>query len=191
MTAPYRTVLCAALAASCTRAAAPATSPPPTPAVASSPATSPRDVSARAPVLEPGATPPGSVTAAGRVTAPSSRTGAPTALPAPAPAATPVTVRVATFTAAEGEDGLGHTVPAPRPVAIELESPTGWPGRALTLTLEVGALRFYQPGYATPTLLRFVAADGAALPRDVEVALSYDRDGASRRVLASSLPGSP
>ena len=104
------------------------------------------------------------------------------------PTGAPVTVRVVPVDAREGEDGRGNTVVAAHPVAIELETETGWPGGGRATTLSVGALRFYTPGYSSLTTLRFIAADGRTLPRDDEVVVEA---GALRRVVASSLPVSP
>lgn len=190
MNALFRIVCCVCLAASCTRAAAPAAPSPATPTTTVIPDAA-RATTARASVLEPGAVraPRQSPT----VTAGSpTRTGEPATPAAPiVHSAQQVTVRVTPFAVAEAEDGSGHTVPAAHPVAIELESPTGWPGRALTVTLEVGALRFHDVGYASATTMRFLAADGRALPQGAEVALRYGPDGGPRRVLATSMPVSP
>lgn len=186
-----RSVLSVCLAASCTRAAAPAA---PSPATAQTTSATPevaRDAPPRASVLEPGAVRAPRQTPTVTAGSPT-RTGAPATPAAPiAHSAQQVTVRVTPFVVAEAEDGSGHTVPAAHPVAIELESPTGWPGRALTVTLEVGALRFHDVGYASATTMRFLAADGRALPRGAEVALRYGPDGGPRRVLATSMPVSP
>lgn len=190
MNALLRIVCCVCLAASCTRAAAPAAPSPATPTTSVSQDVA-RDAIPRASVLEPGAV------RAPRQT-PTATAGSPTRTVAPATSTAPivrsaqqVTVRVTSFVVAEAEDGRGRTVPAVHPVAIELESPTGWPGRALTVTLEVGALRFHDVGYASATTMRFLAADGRALPQGAEVALRYGPDGGPRRVVATSMPVSP
>lgn len=99
-----------------------------------------------------------------------------------------VTVRVVPIDAREGEDGQGNTIPATHPVAIDLETAAGWPAGARATTLTIGTLRFYTPGYPSLTTLRFIAADGRALPRDGEVVVEA---GALRRVVASSLPVAP
>ena len=90
--------------------------------------------------------------------------------------------------ATEGEDGHGRTVRATDPIAIDLDTPDGWPGRALATTLQVGALRFHTPGYPSATAMRFIAADAHALPIDAPVSIQYGPDPDHRRVVASALP---
>jgi hypothetical protein len=73
-------------------------------------------------------------------------------------------------------------------MALDLESDHGWPGGGLATTLVVGDQRFYNLGYPSITTMRFIVADGDALPRDAEVALELGPGGKRRRVLAASLP---
>lgn len=109
------------------------------------------------------------------------------ASPAPTSALAPVRVSVVRVTATEGEDGHGRTVPATDPVAIDLDTPGGWPGRALATSLQVGALHFHTPGYPSATAMRFIAADARALPSDAPVSIQYGPDPEHRRVVAPSL----
>ena len=109
-------------------------------------------------------------------------TGAPT-VPAP-----PVTISVTRVSVVEGEDGRGNTVTATHPVAIDLDTPDGWPGGALGTTLFVGTLAFHNMGYPAATTMRFIIADGSALPTGAEVVLQYGSAASRRRVIAASLP---
>jgi hypothetical protein len=130
-------------------------------------------------LLEPGAFPP---RRAPQLTSP------PVVASAVPAATAPVRVEVVRLAAAQGEDGHGHVVRAARPAAIDLVSERGWHAGGLATTLTVGDLRFYDMGYPTITTMRFLVADEATLPRDVEVALEVGGSPARRRVLAPSLP---
>lgn len=182
---PFALAVCAL---SCSHAAAPPEAPSTaaqTP-VAAPPATRPS-------VLEPGAV-RGAVTAPrGPSNAGVTHVGATPPPPVARPAASldDVRVTVSRVTAAEGEDGHGNTVRATNPVAIDLERATGWQGGALTTTLHVGALSFHFMGYPEVTTMRFIVADGRALPTRGEVSLQYGPDPERRRVIAAALPVIP
>jgi hypothetical protein len=111
-----------------------------------------------------------------------------TASPRTVPQSAPWTVRVTGFAvlpseATEGEDGRGATVPAVRPVALEVYADS-WPGRALDPVLEVGDLVFRRYRHPDVGVLRFVAADADALPAGAPVFVRYE-DDASTRVRAT------
>lgn len=80
-------------------------------------------------------------------------------------------LRVSPVDVGEAEDGTGQIVVAVRPVAIDVLAPA-WGGRALDPVLEIGGLRFHHYSHPGPGILRFVAADGDALP-DGEVAVRW------------------
>jgi len=114
--------------------------------------------------------------------------------PAPAPAPRRIEgarLEVSPIEAEQGEDGRGSLVPAVRPVALDLRSEEGWPGRALDPVLHVGQLRLTHYQHPAPDVLRFVVADGALLPAGAEVFLQYGDDVASRVVLTDSLEIGP
>ena len=109
--------------------------------------------------------------------------------PAASPATPPraeVTLALSPVEATEAEDGRGRMVPATDPVAIDLRSDAGWPGRALDPVLHVGPLRFARYEHVDPTILRFVAADRGALPA-AEVALQWGDDASSRIEITDTL----
>ena len=84
-------------------------------------------------------------------------------------------LRIAPIAAPLGEDGRGATVTAVHPVAIDVLA-AAWPGRALDPVLEVGDLRFHHYSHPAPGVLRFVAADGTAIPAEGEVAIQWGRE---------------
>lgn len=186
-------VALAICALSCSHAAAPPetpSTPAPTPG-STQPAAQPV---AQPSVLEPGATRRAAVTAPRSPAIPgTTHAGAtpPTPVARPAAPADDVRVRVSRVAATEGEDGHGNTVRATNPVAIDFERATGWQAGALTTSLHIGALSFYSMGYPEATTMRFIAADGAALPAQGEVSLQYGPDPARRRVIAPALPVIP
>lgn len=114
--------------------------------------------------------------------------------PEAAPAAPPMQRRVevmelelAPVEVAEAEDGRGATVPADDPVALDLRSADGFPGRARDPVLHVGSLRFHRYSHPAPDTLRFVVASRSLLPAGARVALQYGDDEASRVVVTESL----
>jgi hypothetical protein len=109
---------------------------------------------------------------------PPAATGPRAVAPRGAPSITEVRVRpVATQRA---EDGRGNVIEAPRPIAIELRAPGGWPGRALDPVLHVGELLFREYTFPEPEVIRFVAADEALVPAGAAMAVQYGDDLASR-----------
>jgi len=110
---------------------------------------------------------------------------APSSAAAPPAAARPLFV-ARPVDVQRGEDGRGATVPATRPVALDVDA-TRFPARALDPVLLVGALRFADYTYPRPGVLRFVAADASALPDGVEVAIQYGDDPSTRQVVAPAL----
>lgn len=88
--------------------------------------------------------------------------------------------------AAEGEDGHGATIPADRPIALELDA-RRFPPRALDPVLLVGALRFVHYDHPAPGRMRFVAASRAILPEGVAVAVQYGDDASTRTIVSDSL----
>jgi hypothetical protein len=88
-----------------------------------------------------------------------------------------------------GEDGHGNVVAAPWPVAIELECEAGFAAGAQGTTLHVGSLQFYNVGYPSLRVARFIVADGRTLAAHTPVSLQY---GAMQpRVLATALQVPP
>ncbi|MCB9594283.1 MAG: hypothetical protein H6719_16235 [Sandaracinaceae bacterium] len=88
--------------------------------------------------------------------------------------------------ATEAEDGHGALVPAAHAIAFDLDG-RRFPVRARDPVLHVGELTFHRYAYPSPGLLRFVAADAAALPIGAPVFVQYDDDEASRVVVADAL----
>ncbi len=108
----------------------------------------------------------------------------PAAPSAPAAPAPPFVARVVAAT--HGEDGRGEVVRAVSPIAFDLDA-RPFPVRALDPELHIGDLRFRNYTYPSPGVLRFIAADRAALPEGTEVAVSYRGEASSRVVVAPAL----
>ncbi|MEM6990661.1 MAG: hypothetical protein AAF721_09195 [Myxococcota bacterium] len=85
-----------------------------------------------------------------------------------------------------GEDGRGATVPATRPQALDVRGPS-IPVRALDPVLHIGPLHFHHYTFPAKGVLRYVVADGKALPPGAEVYLQWGDDERSRIVIR---PGS-
>ncbi len=108
------------------------------------------------------------------------------------PAAPPrVALTIRAVDAPLAEDGRGGLVTARAPVALELRREDGWPGRALNPVLYVGELRFEHYEHVDPLVLRYVAADGAALPRDADAFVQWGDDAASRVDVVRAPLGGP
>jgi hypothetical protein len=103
----------------------------------------------------------------------------------PASSPTPL-LSIARSDAERGEDGRGAIVPAARPVAFDLDA-RRFPPRAMDPVLHVGELRFVHYEHPRPGVLRFVAADAAALPEGAEVAVQYGSYADTRTVVAAAL----
>ena len=110
---------------------------------------------------------------------------APTAPPATPGAERPL-FTVQPIEAGEGGDGLGTLVPATRPVAFDIDA-RRFPVRALDPVLHVGELVFRHYVYPRPGVLRYVAADAAALPEGARVYVEYEGEPASRVVVSEAL----
>lgn len=108
---------------------------------------------------------------------------------APSPAAPPEVqpLFVARPVDAErGEDGRGETVAATAPIAFDLDA-RRFPPRALDPVLHVGDLRFVHYTHPRVGVLRFVAADRAALPEGARVFVQYGEAESTRTVVADAL----
>ena len=90
----------------------------------------------------------------------------------------------------EGEDGRGNRVPAVRPVALDVRADS-WPGRALDPVLEIGDLQFRRYSHPDIGVLRYVAADGGALPAGAPVSIRWRDDGSDRMPVAAALQVTP
>lgn len=88
--------------------------------------------------------------------------------------------------APEGEDGHGATIPADRPIALELDAHR-FPPRALDPVLLVGSLRFVHYDHPAPGRVRFVVASRALLPEGATVAVQYGDDASTRTIVSESL----
>jgi len=108
------------------------------------------------------------------------------AVPAMRKAAVVNGVTVTRVEAAQAEDGRGLLVDAVAPVAIEIAA-DAWPVRALDPVLRIGDLVFRRYTFPRVNVLRYVAADAAALPTDAQVTVQYGDDAASRVVVAERL----
>ncbi len=108
---------------------------------------------------------------------------APAARVAPPPR--PVLI-VHAIDATEGEDGRGAVIPATRAIAFDLDA-RRFPPRARDPVLRVGALAFTRYTHPSPGVLRFVAADVAALPAGAPVSVEYEGEPDARVVVESAL----
>jgi hypothetical protein len=108
------------------------------------------------------------------------------AAPAMPKAAVVTGITVTRVEVAKAEDGRGRLVDAVDPVAIEIVA-EAWPVRALDPVLRIGDLVFQSYTFPRVNVLRYVAADAAALPTDAEVTVQYGDDAESRVVVAERL----
>ncbi len=83
-----------------------------------------------------------------------------------------------------GEDGQGHSVQAPAPVAIDLDART-FPPRALDPVLTIGQLRFTHYTHPRPGVLRFVIADAALLAGGEEIRVHHAADGSDSQLVVT------
>ncbi|MBI5487724.1 MAG: hypothetical protein HY905_10360 [Deltaproteobacteria bacterium] len=95
-----------------------------------------------------------------------------------APAVTILALDVHPIDAAEGENGRGNRVPATHPVALDP-------------VLEVGELRFHHYSHPDLGILRYVAADGDALPAGAPVSVRWRDDGRDRIPVVPALQVTP
>ena len=137
-----------------------------------------------APVAAPTTSPAGSPSA-GTTEPGTPRDDQPPAAPPPAPARD-LRLEVHAIDAAQGEDGHGNVVPATHPVALDVIA-DAWGGRGLDPVLEVGDRIFRHYRHPGPGVLRYVAADGGALPAGAPVRLRWGEDSANSVPVAAAL----
>ena len=129
----------------------------------------------------------GSVASPGATTAtPPPGDDLPPAAPPPTAGARNLRLAVHPIDAAQGEDGRGNVVPAVHPVALDVIA-DAWPGRGLDPVLEVGERVFRHYHHPGPGVLRYVAADGRALPEGAPVRLRWGEDSGNAVPVAASL----
>ena len=75
----------------------------------------------------------------------------------------------------EAEDGWGQQIPAPAPVAIEVQAER-WGGRALDPVLHLGERRFTHYTHPGPGRIQFVLADEQWLDDGAPLAIQYGDD---------------
>jgi hypothetical protein len=118
----------------------------------------------------------------------SEREAAPRQHPAQAPTSAPlVRLTLSPADVSEGEDGAGNLVPAVDPVHLDLRREGGWSGRALDPVLTLGHLAFHQYSHVDLEVLRFVAADAAALPLGEDAFVQWGDDLSSRIFVSPAL----
>jgi hypothetical protein len=109
----------------------------------------------------------------------------PPAAPPPTAGARNLRLEVHPIDAAQGEDGRGNVVPAAHPMALDVIA-DAWGGRGLDPVLEVGNQLFRRYRHPGPGVLRYVAADGGALPEGAPVRLRWGEDSGNSVPVAAS-----